>query len=175
MDTTSPLARGLDQLGRLLAAVTPDDVDRPTPCAEWTVADLSDGLHDPERRADVVEAYQRATGELARLEALLDEAGALDDLPDDPQRVDLGDRVAIRLDDGSEHDGVASLGIRPMFDPPEELLEANLFGFDGDLYGRTIEIMLHHYLRPEAKFADLDALMSQMAKDAEQARALLKA
>jgi riboflavin kinase/FMN adenylyltransferase len=82
--------------------------------------------------------------------------------------------VRVRLDDGSEHDGVASLGIRPMFDPPEELLEANLFGFDGDLYGRTIEVMLHHYLRPEAKFADLDALMRQMAKDAEQARAILE-
>jgi riboflavin kinase/FMN adenylyltransferase len=81
--------------------------------------------------------------------------------------------VRVRLDDGSEHDGVASLGIRPMFDPPEELLEANLFDFDGDLYGRTIEVMLHHYLRPEAKFADLDALTGQMAKDAEQARELL--
>jgi len=78
--------------------------------------------------------------------------------------------VRVRLDDGSEHDGVASLGIRPMFDPPEELLEANLFGFDGGLYGRTIEVMLHHYLRPEAKFEDLDALMSQMALDAEAAR-----
>jgi riboflavin kinase/FMN adenylyltransferase len=83
--------------------------------------------------------------------------------------------VRVRLDDGSEHDGVASLGIRPMFDPPEELLEANLFGFDGDLYGRTIEVMLHHYLRPEARFEDLDALMRQMAKDADQARALLAA
>jgi riboflavin kinase/FMN adenylyltransferase len=83
--------------------------------------------------------------------------------------------VRVRLDDASEHDGVASLGIRPMFDPPEELLEANLFGFDGDLYGRTIEVMLMHYLRPEAKFADLDALMAQIAKDAEQAKALLAA
>jgi riboflavin kinase/FMN adenylyltransferase len=46
--------------------------------------------------------------------------------------------VRVRLDDGSEHDGVASLGIRPMFEPPEELLEAHLFGFDRDLYGRTI-------------------------------------
>ena len=82
--------------------------------------------------------------------------------------------VRVRLDDGSEHDGVASFGIRPMFDPPEELLEANLFGFEGDLYGRTIEVMLHHYLRPEAKFEDLDALMSQMAMDAEQALELLK-
>ena len=82
--------------------------------------------------------------------------------------------VRVRLDDGSEHDGVASLGIRPMFEPPEELLEANLFGFDGDLYGRTIEVMLHHYLRPEAKLEDLDALMAQMGQDAEQAKALLK-
>jgi riboflavin kinase/FMN adenylyltransferase len=81
--------------------------------------------------------------------------------------------VRVRLEDGSEHDGVASLGIRPMFDPPEELLEANLFGFDGDLYGRTIEVMLLHYLRPEAKFDDLDALMSQIARDAEQAKNLL--
>jgi FAD synthase len=31
--------------------------------------------------------------------------------------------------------------------------------------------MLHYYLRPEAKFEDLDALMSQMAKDADEARA----
>jgi riboflavin kinase/FMN adenylyltransferase len=82
--------------------------------------------------------------------------------------------VRVRLDDGSEHEGVASLGIRPMFDPPEELLEANLFGFDGDLYGRTIEVMLHYYLRPEARFEDLDALMAQIARDAEQARELLK-
>ena len=81
--------------------------------------------------------------------------------------------VRVRLDDNSEHDGVASLGIRPMFDPPEELLEAHVFGFDGDLYGRTIEVMLHHYLRPEAKFEDIETLMSQMATDAEQARELL--
>ena len=81
--------------------------------------------------------------------------------------------VRVRLEDGSEHDGVASLGIRPMFDPPEELLEAHLFRFEGDLYGHRIEVMLHHYLRPEAKFADMDALAAQMAKDAEAARALL--
>jgi riboflavin kinase/FMN adenylyltransferase len=81
--------------------------------------------------------------------------------------------VRVRLDDGSEHDGVASLGIRPMFDPPRELLEANLFDFDGDLYGRTIEIALHHYLRPEARFGSLDALKAQIEQDAAEARALL--
>lgn len=48
--------------------------------------------------------------------------------------------VRVRLDDDSEYDGVASLGIRPSFEPAVELLEAHLFDFDGDLYGRTIEI-----------------------------------
>ncbi len=45
--------------------------------------------------------------------------------------------VRVTLDDGSERPGVASLGIRPTFEPPRELLEAHLFDFDGDLYGRT--------------------------------------
>ena len=42
--TTSIVTRGLDQLGALLDAVTPDDVGRATPCSEWTVADLSDHI-----------------------------------------------------------------------------------------------------------------------------------
>jgi riboflavin kinase/FMN adenylyltransferase len=78
--------------------------------------------------------------------------------------------VRVTLDDGSEHDGVASLGIRPTFDPPKELLEAVLFDFDGDLYGRTIEVALHHYLRPEARFESIEALKEQMDSDAAQAR-----
>jgi riboflavin kinase/FMN adenylyltransferase len=83
--------------------------------------------------------------------------------------------VRVHLDDGSDHDGVASLGVRPMFDPPQELLEAVLFDFDGDLYGRTIEVALHHYLRPEAKFDSVEALMAQMDQDAAEARRLLAA
>jgi len=79
--------------------------------------------------------------------------------------------VRIRLDDESEHVGVASLGIRPTFDPPQELLEAVLFDFDGDLYDRTIEVSLHQYLRPEMKFDDLPSLKSQMDRDADRARA----
>jgi riboflavin kinase/FMN adenylyltransferase len=80
--------------------------------------------------------------------------------------------VRVTLDDGSEHDGVASLGIRPTFEPPRELLEAVLFDFDGDLYGRTIEVALHAFLRPEAKFDSIEALKTQMDADAAQARAL---
>jgi riboflavin kinase/FMN adenylyltransferase len=78
--------------------------------------------------------------------------------------------VTVRLDDGREHRGVASLGVRPTFDPPLELLEAYLFDFEGDLYGRTIEVALHAFLRPEAKFQSAGALIAQMDKDAAEAR-----
>ena len=81
--------------------------------------------------------------------------------------------VRVQLDDDSEHAGVASLGVRPTFDPPRELLEAVLFDYDGDLYGRTIEVALHHYLRPEMKFDGVEALKAQMDADAEEARRLL--
>ena len=81
--------------------------------------------------------------------------------------------VRVQLEDDSEYAGVASLGVRPTFDPPRELLEAVLFGFDGDLYGRTIEVALHHYLRPEMKFDSVEALKSQMGADATEARRLL--
>ena len=78
-----------------------------------------------------------------------------------------------RLADGRVLDGVASLGIRPTFEPPVELLEPYFFDFSGDLYGQTIEVQLIDYLRPEAKFDSLDALKRQMDADAARARALL--
>src|SRR5688572_26558545 len=81
--------------------------------------------------------------------------------------------VRVHLDDDSEHAGVASLGVRPTFDPPRELLEAVLFDFDGDLYGRTIEVALHAFLRPEMKFDSAEALKAQMDEDAKEARRLL--
>ena len=53
-------------------------------------------------------------------------------------------------------------------------VETYFFDFAGDLYGQEIEIALQHYLRPEEKFATLDALTAQMARDCEQAKALLQ-
>jgi riboflavin kinase/FMN adenylyltransferase len=83
--------------------------------------------------------------------------------------------IRVRLDDGSENCGVASFGIRPMFEPPQELLEIHIFDWDGDLYGRTIEADLVAYLRPEAKFESVDALIEQMKLDEAEARTLLDA
>jgi riboflavin kinase/FMN adenylyltransferase len=81
--------------------------------------------------------------------------------------------VRVTLDDGRELPGVASLGVRPTFEPPQELLEAHVFGLDGDLYGRRIEVALHAFIREEKKFADVDALVAQMREDEAQARRLL--
>jgi riboflavin kinase/FMN adenylyltransferase len=69
--------------------------------------------------------------------------------------------------------GAANIGIRPQFEPPKELLEPFFFDFAGDLYGQEIEVAFHHYLRGEAKFDSLEALIEQMDKDCERARALL--
>jgi riboflavin kinase/FMN adenylyltransferase len=78
-----------------------------------------------------------------------------------------------RLADGRVLDGAANLGVRPTFTPPKELLEPYFFDFAGDLYGQRIEVELIDYLRPEAKFDLLDALMAQMERDCARARTIL--
>jgi len=72
-------------------------------------------------------------------------------------------------------DGVASLGTRPTVGGDQVLLEVHLFDFDADIYGRRIDVRFIHRLRAEEKFADLDAMRSQMKLDAAQARAALTA
>lgn len=81
--------------------------------------------------------------------------------------------VRARLADGSVVDGVANLGIRPMFDPPRELLETWLPDWSGDLYGQMIEIALIDWVREERRLDGLAALKAQIADDAALARRLL--
>jgi len=69
--------------------------------------------------------------------------------------------------------GVASLGTRPTVNGVEPLLEAHVFDFSGDLYGRAIEVEFVAKLRDEVKFESLDALMVQMEIDGARARDLL--
>jgi len=84
--------------------------------------------------------------------------------------------VRVNAGDGAWRPGVASIGVNPTVGAlPEPLLEAHIFDFDADLYGRMIEVQLHGYLRAEAKFDDIEALKHQMARDAAQARAMLGA
>jgi riboflavin kinase/FMN adenylyltransferase len=72
--------------------------------------------------------------------------------------------------DGALYDGVASFGIRPMFDSGAPLLEVFLFDFAGSLYGKTIDVAFIGWVRPEQKFASIDDLKRQMTADVSQAR-----
>ena len=81
--------------------------------------------------------------------------------------------VRATLEDGTEHPGVASLGVRPTFDPPQELLETHLLDFDGDLYEQKIEVALHAFIREEQKFDSVEALVAEMREDEAAARRLL--
>jgi riboflavin kinase/FMN adenylyltransferase len=83
---------------------------------------------------------------------------------------------AVRVDTGAGAlaPGVANIGVRPTVGGAEEpLLEAHLFDFDGDLYGRRVEVELARFLRAEQKFENLDALKMQIALDADAAKAAL--
>jgi riboflavin kinase / FMN adenylyltransferase len=79
-----------------------------------------------------------------------------------------------RLPDGRILDGAANIGIRPQFEPPKELLEPHFFDFAEDLYDQNIEVEFHAFLRPEAKYDSLEALIAQIGQDCEDAKTALK-
>ena len=76
--------------------------------------------------------------------------------------------------DGELHRGVINLGVRPTVSggKSERVLEIHLFDFNHDIYGRDVEVRFLRFLRPEKKFENLDALVQQIRRDAEQARQL---
>jgi len=82
---------------------------------------------------------------------------------------------AVRMAVGDKrYEGVASFGIRPMFDAGAPLLEVFLFDFNGDLYGESVDVAIVGWIRPELKFASIDDLKRHMVADAAQARDALK-
>jgi riboflavin kinase / FMN adenylyltransferase len=83
--------------------------------------------------------------------------------------------VHVRLERGPRLPGVASLGTRPTIAGTEALLEAHVFDFIGDLYGREIEVEFVAKLRDEVRFASLEELGAQMRRDAADARRILNA
>jgi riboflavin kinase/FMN adenylyltransferase len=81
--------------------------------------------------------------------------------------------VQVTVEGGGTYKGVANIGIKPSFGLHAPLLEAHLFDFNGDLYGKTLRVALREFLRPEEKFGGLDALKEQIALDAARAREIL--
>jgi riboflavin kinase/FMN adenylyltransferase len=71
--------------------------------------------------------------------------------------------------------GVANVGVRPTVGGGVKvLLEVHLFDFEGDLYGRQLEVFFQHKIREERRFASFEALREQIQKDAAMARQLLQ-
>ncbi len=81
--------------------------------------------------------------------------------------------VKIYWDDSDIYEGVANVGFRPTVNGQICQLEVHLFDFDGDLYGRTVEVELVAKIRDEQPFQSLDALKKQINNDADKAKALL--
>jgi riboflavin kinase / FMN adenylyltransferase len=96
-------------------------------------------------------------------------------LPLERRRAPVAGIFAVRVHGvgGGPLAGVASLGTRPTIGGTEALLEAHIFDFGGDLYGREIEVEFVAKLRDEVRFATLDALTAQMQRDAVGAREIL--
>lgn len=99
--------------------------------------------------------------------------------------VPLGDTVhpaygiyatLVQIDGESEWRFAATnIGIRPMFELKVGQVEAHIFDFDRDIYGKTLRVRPVRKLRGEAKFESLDALVAQIADDCAQARVILSA
>lgn len=74
---------------------------------------------------------------------------------------------------GIVYPGMTNVGIRPTVDGKELKIEVNLFDFDGDLYGKTLQVFFMEWLREEKKFPSINALVKQIRRDKDQAKQLL--
>ncbi|MGA1622473.1 MAG: bifunctional riboflavin kinase/FAD synthetase [Synechocystis sp.] len=68
---------------------------------------------------------------------------------------------------------VINLGDRPTVNGKEPSAEVHLLNWSGNLYGQSLQVQLHHFLRPEQKFANLEQLKSQIEADCHRAQTLL--
>jgi len=93
-----------------------------------------------------------------------------------PREVALGHGIyAVRIYlEGACFGAAAYLGTRPTFDAGDPVLELFLFDFEGNLYGREMEVEFIAFVRPDAKFASIEALKEQMRQDCARAEAILK-
>lgn len=81
-------------------------------------------------------------------------------------------RVSI---DGVWRDSVTNIGRKPTVDIRNELIsvETYIFDYNGDLYGKTLDVRLYHFIREERRFMSFDALKTQISTDCKNARSFL--
>jgi riboflavin kinase/FMN adenylyltransferase len=93
---------------------------------------------------------------------------------DDEEKLVPGNGVyAVELtieEDKAVFKGMMNIGVRPTVDGSQRTIEVNIFDFDKDIYGKKMHVHVAAYLRGEVKFAGLDALKEQLAKDKTEAQ-----
>lgn len=72
--------------------------------------------------------------------------------------------------DGKEHAACTNVGVAPTFDRAESRVEAHLLNFEGDLYGKTVDVGFTRRIREEKRFSGIEELRAQIARDVEEAR-----
>ena len=83
--------------------------------------------------------------------------------------------VRVTIEAEATYDGMLCIGHRPTLNNGDELsVEANLFDFSGDLYGKKVKLMLVDRLRDEQSFPSVQALQQQLEQDAVKAKKVLK-
>lgn len=80
--------------------------------------------------------------------------------------------VKVRVN-GEWFGGMMNIGVRPTFDDPERTIEVNIFNFDREIYGDTIQIRFVDRIRDEVKFDGVEALKTQLARDKEKSLEIL--
>lgn len=86
--------------------------------------------------------------------------------------------VWVGIIDGEEtawHRGIVNVGRRPTFDGEGITVEAHIFDFDQDIYGKIIRVAFVDFIRPEMKFDGIESIRAQIEKDCVEARSMLEA
>lgn len=78
--------------------------------------------------------------------------------------------VKVTLPWGEEKVGVANIGTRPTVDGKDIKYEVHILDFDGDLYGRFLEINLISFLRSEKKFNSFEELKEAISEDVKKVK-----
>lgn len=76
--------------------------------------------------------------------------------------------------DNNRYDAIVNIGVRPTFLKTDVLLEAHIFNFNQDIYGKALTVELVAHIRPEQKFTGIDALKQQISEDITKAKYLLQ-
>lgn len=81
----------------------------------------------------------------------------------------------VQLASGRSRDAAVSIGLKPTFGDHARVVEAHLLDFEGDLYGQMLTLNITRWLRPQERFATVDLLKVQLARDVAEVRRLRRA